>query len=68
MIIFKFLKINDNYIDFCTSIISTYLSYSFKLIEVFSNFYFFYLYSFSKTIVKKNITFNKSRRCVIIEC
>lgn len=41
MIIFKFLKINDNYIDFCTSIISTYLSYSFKLIEVIFNFYFF---------------------------
>lgn len=67
MIIFKFLKINDNYIDFCISIIFIYFFYLFKFIEVILNFYFFYLYLFFKIIVK-NLIFNKLRRCVIIEC
>lgn len=40
MMIFKFLKMNDNYIDFCISIIFIYFFYLFKFIEVIFNFYF----------------------------
>lgn len=59
MIIFKFLKINDNYIDFFISIIFIYFFYLFKFILIFI---FFYWYLFFKIIVKI-IIFNVKKMC-----